>query len=73
MQTMVIPFGSSFYLLDLSHAHLHPTAPLNTPESLTFPSIEPYIVTVTWDPHSDDGRTPDTLNYMVALTTTTNG
>ena len=50
-----------------------PTAPPGRPENLAFPSIEPYSVTVTWDPPTDDGGTPDPLNYMVALTTTSDG
>ena len=54
---------------------LHPstTAPPGRPENLAFPSIGPYHVTITWDPPTDDGGTPDLLNYMVALTTTSNG
>ena len=50
-----------------------PTVPPGRPENLAFPSIGPYSVTVTWDPPSDDGGTPDPLNYMVALTTTSDG
>ena len=50
-----------------------PTVPPGRPENLAFPSIEPYSVNVTWDPPSDDGGTPDPLNYMVALTTTSDG
>ena len=50
-----------------------PIAPPGKPENLAFPSIGPYSVTVTWDPPLDDGGTPDPLNYMVALTTTSIG
>ena len=50
-----------------------PTVPPGRPENLAFPSIGPYSVTVTWDPPTDDGGTLDPLNYMVALTTTSDG
>ena len=50
-----------------------PTAPPGRPENLAFPSIGPYHVTIIWDPPTDDGGTPDPLNYMVALTTTSDG
>ena len=55
------------------HSPPPPTAPPGGPENLAFPSIGPYSVTVTWDPPSDDGGSPDPLNYMVALTTTSDG
>ena len=52
------------------------TVPPGRPVNLAFhsgPSIGPYSVTVTWVPPTDDGGTPDPLNYMVALTTTSDG
>ena len=49
------------------------TAPPGRPENLGFFFIEPYSITVAWDTPTDDGGTPDPLNYMVALTTTSNG
>ena len=52
---------------------LPPTVPPGGPENLDFPSIGPYSVTVTWDPPSNDGGSPDPFNYMVALTTTSDG
>ena len=50
-----------------------PPAPPGGPETLTFPSIGPYSVIITWDPPSDDGGTLDPLSYTVALTTTSDG
>ena len=78
-------FSISFVAFRLSWSQLHffyilynpapppPTAPPGRPENLAFPSIGPYSVTVTWDPPSDDGGSPDLLNYMIALTTTSDG
>ena len=62
-------------MLKFTPFHLPPptTAPPGRPENLDFPSIGPYSVTVTWDLPTDDGGTPDPLNYMVALTTTSDG
>ena len=57
----------------LIHSSPPPAVPPGRPENLDFPSIGPYSVTVTWDPPTDDGGSPDPLNYMVALTTTSDG
>ena len=69
IQTKLVTLAIYMYNPDL----FPPTAPPGRPENLAFPSIGPYSVTVTWDPSSDDGGTPDPLNYMVALTTTSDG
>ena len=50
-----------------------PTAPPGRPENLAFFTVVPHQVTIIWDPPTDDGGTPNPLNYMVALTTTSDG
>ena len=63
----------SFAIYMYNPRPLSPTAHPGRPENLAFPFIGPYSVTVTWNPPSDDGGTPEPLIYMVALTTTSDG
>ena len=68
------PLAGSWYANNLAiSSSPSPTAPPGRPENLTFAVIVPVLVIVTWDPPTDDGGTPDPLNYMVALTTTSDG
>ena len=77
----LIPIQSQFLALHNAmdvifspHPHpAHSTVPPGAPENLAFPSIGPYSVNVTWGTPSDNGGSPDPLNYMVALTTSSGG